>query len=70
MVDQQDGDAVSGCDPFQSRAVAVVIGAGVVVVGTTDHLQRVDDDQHRVGMFREESAELFLQTFAEDVTAG
>ena len=64
MVDEQDGDAVSICDPFQRREVAVVVGIGVVVVGAADHLQRVDDDQHRAGMFSEEGTELFLQTLA------
>ena len=43
---------------------------GVVITGAADHLQRIDDDQHRVGVLREERAELFLQTFTEGVAVG
>ena len=70
MMDQQDGDAVGICDPFQCREVAVVVGVGVIVVGPSDHLQCVDDDQHRVRVFVKEGAELFLQPFAQNVALG
>ena len=70
MVDQQDGDAVGIRNTLQRGEVTVVICVGVVITGAADHLQRVDDDQHRVGVLREERAELFLQTLAESVTVG
>ena len=70
MVDQQNGDAVGVRNVLQHGEVTVVICVGVVITGAADHLQRVDDDQHRVGVLREERAELFLQTLAESVTVG
>ena len=33
-------------------------------------MQRVDDDQHRVGMLSEERTELFLQALAKGVAVG
>ena len=57
-------------DVLQHGEVTVVIGVGVVVVGSADHLQCVNDDQHCVGMLREERAELFLQPLAKGVAAG
>ena len=70
MVDQQNGDAVGVRDVLQHGEVTVVICVGVVIAGAADHLQRVNDDQHRVGMLNEECTELFLQTLAESVTVG
>jgi len=70
MVDQQNGDAVGIRNTLQRGEVTVVICVGVVITGAADHLQRVDDDQHRVGVLREERAELFLQTLANGVTVG
>ena len=67
MVDQQNGDAVGIRDVLQHGEVTVVIGVGVVITGAADHLQRVDDDQHRVGVLREERAELLLQALAKGV---
>ena len=70
MVDQQNGDAVGIRDVLQHGEVTVVIGVGVVITGAADHLQRVDDDQHRVGMLSKERTELFLQTLAKGVAVG
>ena len=67
---QQNGDAVGIRNTLQHGEVTVVICVGVVIAGTADHLQRVDDDQHRVGVLNEECTELFLQTLAESVTVG
>ena len=55
---------------LQRGEVTVVICVGVVIAGAADHLQCVDDDQHRVGMLREERAELFLQTIAKGIAVG
>ena len=60
MVDEQDGDAVLVRQPFQHRQVPIVVGVGGVV-DRTDHLQRVDDDQHRIWMGGEEYFHLLLQ---------
>ena len=70
MVDQQNGDAVGVRDVLQHGEVTVVICIGVVIAGAADHLQRVDDDQHRVGVLSEERAELFLQTFTKGIAVG
>ena len=70
MVDQQNGNAVGVRNTLQCGEVTVVICVGVVITGAADHLQCVDDDQHRVGMLREERAELFFQPLAESVTVG
>ena len=70
MVDQQNGDAMSVRNVLQRGEVTVVICVGVVIAGTADHLQRVDDDQHRVGVFRKERAELFFQPLAKGVAVG
>ena len=70
MVDQQNGDAVGIRNTLQRGEVTVVICVGVVITGAADHLQRVNDDQHRVGVLREERAELFLQPLAKGVTVG
>lgn len=50
MMDQQNGDAVGVRNTLQRGEVTVVVGVGVVIADTADHLQRVDDDQHRVGV--------------------
>ena len=50
MMDQQNGDAVGIRNLLQSREVTVVICVGVVITGAADHLQRIDDNQHRVGV--------------------
>ena len=50
MVDQQNGDAVGVRNVLQHGEVTVVIGVGVFITGAADHLQCVDDDQHRVGV--------------------
>ena len=50
MVDQQNGDAVGVRNVLQHGEVTVVICVGVVITGAADHLQCVDDDQHRVGV--------------------
>jgi len=70
MMDQQNGDAVGVRDVLQHGEVTVVICVGVVITGAADHLQRVDDDQHCVGMLREECAELFLQTLTKGIAVG
>ena len=64
MVDEQDGDAVLVRQPFQDRQVPVVVGIGGVV-DRADHLQRVDDDQHRIWMGGEECFHLFFQPLAD-----
>ena len=70
MVDQQDGDAVGIRNTLQRGEVTVVICIGVVITGAADHLQRIDDDQHRVWVLREERAELFLQTLTKGIAVG
>ena len=55
---------------LQHGEVTVVVGVGVVITGAADHLQCVDDDQHRVGVLREERAELFLQTLTKGIAVG
>ena len=35
---------------LQHGEVTVVICVGVVITSAADHLQRIDDDQHRVGV--------------------
>ena len=69
MMDQQNGDAVGIRDLFQSREVTVVVGVGSVAYRAY-HLQSVDNDQHRVRVFVKEGAELFLQSFAQNVALG
>ena len=49
------GDALRYYGAILSFLGTVVLGAlviciGVVIVGAADHLQRVDNDQHRVGV--------------------
>ena len=66
----QIADAVGIRNTLQRGEVTVVICIGVVVVGAADHLQRVDDDQHRVGVLSEERAELFLQTLTKGIAVG
>ena len=70
MVDQQNGDAVGVRDVLQHGEVTVVICVGVVITGAADHLQRVDDNQHRVGVLNEECTELFLQSLAKGIAVG
>ena len=70
MVDQQNGDAVGIRNTLQCGEVTVVICVGVVITGAADHLQRVDDDQHRVGVLNEECTELFLQTLTKGIAVG
>jgi len=70
MVDQQNGNAVGVRNTLQCGEVTVVICVGVVITGAADHLQRVDDNQHRVGVLREERTELFLQTLAKGIAVG
>ena len=50
MVDQQNGNAVGVRNTLQCGEVTVVICVGVVITGAADHLQRIDDNQHRVGV--------------------
>ena len=64
MMDQQDGDAVGIRNLLQSREVTVVVGVGCVT-SRTNHLQRVDDDQYRVRVGREECFHLLLQPLAD-----
>ena len=70
MVDQQDGDAVGIRNTLQCGEVTVVICIGVVITGAADHLQRIDDNQHRVGVLNEECTELFLQTLTKGIAVG
>jgi len=64
MMDEQDGDAVFVRQSFQNRQVPVVVGVGGIV-DRTDHLQRVDDDQHRIWMDGEECFHLPLQSLTD-----
>ena len=64
MMDEQDGDAVLVRQPFQDRQVPIVVGVGGVV-DRADHLQRVDDDQHGVGVCGDECVHLLLQPLAD-----
>ena len=50
MVDQQDSEAQPIRQPFQHGQIPVVVGVGGIVDGL-NHLQSVDDDQHRAGVF-------------------
>ena len=70
MVDQQNSNAVGVRDVLQCGEITVVVGVGIVVVGSADHLQRVYDNQHCVRMLREECTELFLQPLAEGIAVG
>ena len=70
MVDQKNGDAVGIRNTPQRGEVTVVICVGVVITGAADHLQRVDDDQHRVGMLSKERTELLLQTLPKGIAVG
>ena len=70
MVDQQNGNAVGVRNTLQRGEVTVVICVGVVITSAADHLQRVDDDQHRVGVLNEECTELFLQTLTKGIAVG
>ena len=56
MVNQQNGDAVGIRNTLQCGEVTVVAGIRVCVIACgADALERVNDDQHCVGMLREES---------------
>lgn len=70
VVNEQERDAVRVGDALERGEVAVVVGVGHVPPRVADHLERVDDDEHRVGVLREERFELLLQTFAEDERLG
>ena len=70
MVHHQNGDAMPIGNFLQQRQVTVVVGIGVVIFHTSDFLQRVDDDQYRVGMCGEELGQLFLETLVQNVTLG
>ncbi len=70
MVDQQNSNAVGVRDVLQCGEITVVVGVGIVITGAADHLQRVDDDQYRIGVLREKRAELFLQALAEGIAVG
>ena len=56
--------------PFQRGQVAVVVGVGIVVGRAPDHLERVDNDQHRVRVLHQELTELLLQPIAQDAALG
>ena len=70
MVNEQDGDAVGVGQLLQRGQVAVVVGVGVVVGGSPDHLERVDDDQRCARMLRQELPQLFLQPIPQDAALG
>jgi len=44
---------------------AVVLGADVVETGASHHLQRVDNDERRIGMLGNEALDALLQTAAD-----
>ena len=64
VVDQQNGEAQPIRQPLQHGQIPVVVGVGSVV-DRPNHLQRVDDDQHRAGMLYREGFDLFLQPLAD-----
>lgn len=70
MMDEQDGDAVSVGQPLEDGEVSVVIGIGVLVVGSPDHLEGVDDDQDGVRVFCKEGFELLFQSTAQQSGLG
>ena len=53
-------------DALEQREVAVVVSISVIIFHAAHFLQRIDDDQHRVGMLLEELGELLFQTFLQN----
>ena len=64
VVDQQDRKIQPVRQAFQNGQIPVVIGVGGVMDGP-DHLQCVDDDQHRSGMLRHEGFDLLFQPLSD-----
>ena len=65
MVDKQDGDAVLVRQLLERGEVSVVVGVGGIMEGA-DHLKSVDDDQHRIQVFRQKSLHLLLEPPAQN----
>ena len=65
-MDQQNGNTVFVRNSLECRQVTVVVGVGVVIVGSPNHLECVDDDQYGTRVLREKNVDLLLQPSADE----